>query len=664
MSRNPTSSAAVLVLSLGLLILSPNSEVLAAPVERVPVILDTDIGSDIDEAFGLALILGSTELDLRGITTVSGNTQTRALLLCRFLTMTGRRHTQVAAGADPQPPREIGGQYQYYYHPDVIFNRTTRPVKEAAVEFLASRLKAQPGKITLLATGPLTNIARLLREHLDSKTWIKRIVLVGGSLRTAADGKPAAAEPNIRADIKAAQTVLASGVPLVVVPLEASAGLTLGETERTRVFRPGTALSNQVRALYQLCDQETPTLAAPFAAALCFDERFGTLKEMHLEVDEQGFTHAGKGKPNARVAVAAHRAEFLKWYVERMASLVSPSDAPAKLIPRGGMPARVHVAEDFENDIERRWWMSGKAETKNVPSGSTRACRGVLTHDFDDLLGQSRAMYTAVIFNPVPGPPMGPNTRLSFRYWLKGTSALRVQIYSLTNGYHRHLVLTGLPQEKWQPATVDMTVARRPDGTGGPLSENERIDDIQFYADPSAELIIDDIFLYDAAPPEEKRPFPARVHFTGLFDTGKQGKEWPGTFEIVDHKPPLLWKAARSVKNDELGASWIRLHLRGERLLGETTHLQFRYQLSGADSMRVLLVNRAAKDTHTIELKGLKNGEWAETNVDFSAAKGDKGSAALHKGDRVDEIHFLLPRGSELLLDDVLLYEPGTATKR
>ena len=43
----------------------------------------------------------------------------------------------------------------------------------------------------------------------------------------------------------------------------------------------------------------------------------------------------------------------------------------------------------------------------------------------------------------MPGPPMGKNTRLSFRYWLKGTDTLRVQIYSLTNGYHRHLVLTG-----------------------------------------------------------------------------------------------------------------------------------------------------------------------------------------------------------------------------
>src|SRR5262249_44252876 len=248
---------------------------------------------------------------------------------------------------------------------------------------------------------------------------------------------------------------------------------------------------------------------------------------------------------------------------------------------------------------------SGKPETKNVPLGSTRACRGVLTHDFDDLLGNMRAMYTAVIFNPVPGPPMGPNTRLSFRCWLKGTSSLRVQIYSLTNGYHRHLVLKDLPQGEWQTLTVDMTAARRGDGTGGPLSEDERIDDIQFYTDPTAELLIDDIILYDAARADEQRPFPKHIHFTAWFDTGKQGKEWPGDFEIVPHQPPRTWKAAQTVPHKDTGEPWIRLHLRGERRMGAATHLSFQYRLDGGDSLRIAIPNRPAGTTRTVELKGL-----------------------------------------------------------
>src|SRR5690606_16392456 len=97
------------------------------------------------------------------------------------------------------------------------------------------------------------------------------------------------------------------------------------------------------------------------------------------------------------------------------------------------------------------------------------------------------------------GPPMGPRTRLGFRYRLKGTDVLRVQIFSLSNNYHRFLTLDGLPQEVWQSAVVDMTAARRPDGGGGPLAEDERIDDIQFYVSPEADLWIDDIVLYEEA---------------------------------------------------------------------------------------------------------------------------------------------------------------------
>jgi hypothetical protein len=245
---------------------------------------------------------------------------------------------------------------------------------------------------------------------------------------------------------------------------------------------------------------------------------------------------------------------------------------------------------------------------------------------------------------------MGKNTRLSFQYWLKGTDTLRVQIYSLTNGYHRHLVLTGLPQGKWQEATVDMTVARRPDGTGGPLSEGERIDDIQFYTDPTAELVVDDIVLYDAAGADEKRSFPRKVHFTGWFDSGKQGKEWPGAFDIVPDKG-YYWHAARSVPNAD-GVPWVRLHLRGLRPLGRTTALSFRYRLTGATSL-VVTVGGGKGVGHTLEVRGLAEGRWAQATVDITRAPG---GGAMERS--ADQVHFVLPKGAELLLDDVLLFEP------
>jgi inosine-uridine nucleoside N-ribohydrolase len=630
------------------------------PREKVPIVLDTDIGGDIDDAFALALALASPEVELAGVTTVGAGAEDRAWMVCRFLTAVGRREVPVAWGRGTQPAPGIEGQIQYRRHPAVIFNRTAKPVKESAVEFLYARLKAQPGRLTIVAVGPLTNIAALLREHPESKAWIKRIVLMGGSVRIGYEGKPSPeAEWNIKLDAAAARAVFTSGIPLVVAPLDATATVNLTEPLRRRLFAACTPLTFQLQALYQLWDKPTPTLFDPVAVALAFSDRFCTMEDLHLDVDDAGFTRIGKGKANARVATAIKKDEFLDWFVERVGAgpAVLPK-APANhstLIPRGGMPNRVHCFEDFETDIEKRWWMSGKLETANVPPGSRRACRGVLTQDFDDLQGDMKTMYSAVIFNPVPGPPMGKNPRLSFRYWLKGTDTLRVQIYSLTKGYHRYLSLRNLPQEKWQSAAVDMTAARRPDGSGGPLSEDERIDDVQFYVDPRAELLIDDIVLYDAALPGEKRPFPKRILFTGWFDTGKQGKEWPGTFEIVE-RAGNFWKAAKSVDTSDLGAPWLGLHLRGERPAGEATQLFFRYRLSGATSLRVRLVNRTARDTHTVELKDLTTGKWSDTTADFSAdSRRDK----PHAGDRVDKVHFLLPKGAELLVDDVLLYEPG-----
>src|SRR5207245_489856 len=138
------------------------------------------------------------------------------------------------------------------------------------------------------------------------------------------------------------------------------------------------------------------------------------------------------------------------------------------------LPARVHVFEDFETDIEKRWWLRGAPETNDVPPGlsasvpNRRACRAAQSKDFDDKQRDPRKIQKAVVFNPVPGPPMDRNTRLSFRYWLEGTDSLRVQIFSLTKGYHRSLTLANLPQRSWQAATVEMTQARRPDGSGGP----------------------------------------------------------------------------------------------------------------------------------------------------------------------------------------------------
>jgi hypothetical protein len=315
------------------------------------------------------------------------------------------------------------------------------------------------------------------------------------------------------------------------------------------------------------------------------------------------------------------------------------------------LPPRVHVCEDFETDIERRWWLRGTVETNNLPPSLTptlansRACRATPKP------GEANK---AVVFNPVPGPPMGPNPLLSFRYWLKGDDQLRVQIFSLTKEINRQLVLTNLPQGKWQSATVDIRKARQPDGSGGPLSEDERIDDIQFYVATNADLIIDDIVLFEAPPETERRPFPRRIIFTAWFDTGKQGAEWPGDFEIVPHEKPLTWKAAKSVTNSATQSPWIRLNMRGFRRLSAQTQLRFRYHLKGSTSVTFALANSQSDQEISADLPFLDTGIWTFASVRF---KFDPEMPFA------DEIRFRTKSGAELLIDDVLLFEPGQEGK-
>jgi purine nucleosidase len=608
-------------------------------IERAPVLIDTDIGTEIDDTFALGLAIGSYELDVRGITTVGDSTQHKGMMACRFLTVTGRRHIRVAVGQDPQPKRPLVEMYKYYYHPDPLFDRTTKPEKQTTTEFLLGRIKQQPGKVTLVALGPLTNVARLLDDAASP---------AAAAAQPPPLGRIVLLESNIGLDVEAARKVFASGIPLVVLSAAACRDLRLDDAQVAEVFRPGTPLTRQIETMYQMWDRPNPPLGEALAVALCFDERFATFENRGLLVDGAGRLGERKAAPHARLVTAVKSNEFARWYAERMGSLVAPGDRPSEFISPGGFPNRVHVAEDYDNDIELFWWMSGKPETALLPVGSKRACRGVLTHDFDDLLMVSREMYSAVIFNPVPGPPMGKNTRLSFRYWVKGTDTLRVQIYSLTNGYHRHLVVKGLPQETWQHAAVDMTQARRPDGTGGPLGENERIDDIQFYADPNSQIIIDDVLLYDAPAEGETRPFPKRVVFTAVFDTGNHPQHWRGDFEIVPDAGNF-WRAIRSVSRADSGEPWIRLQLKGERRLGETTHLAFRYRLAGADKLRARLVNSSSGESLAADVAGLKNGAWTQAVVEFATDK-----LAL-----IDEIQLLLPKNAEILVDDVLLFEPG-----
>jgi inosine-uridine nucleoside N-ribohydrolase len=287
---------------------------IAAPSGKTPILLDTDIGTDVDDAFALALILHSPELELVGVTTVSGDTQARARLAAKMLWEAGRPNIPVVAGEPGKPlPIEQTRWAEGFTSPALR--------SEKAVDFLKAQIERRPGELTLVPIGPLTNIGALLRQDPAVAKKIKQIVMMGGSITYGYEpGSGPIAEYNIASDPAAAQVVFSSGIPILMVPLDVTAMLQLDAAARHRVFSHLSPLTNALTLLYHLWNQPTPTLFDPMAVAMLVQPSLCETKPLAIEVDTQGFTRPVEGKPaNATVALHTDSKSFFEFYLRRVA---------------------------------------------------------------------------------------------------------------------------------------------------------------------------------------------------------------------------------------------------------------------------------------------------------------------------------------------------------
>src|SRR5262249_24366036 len=153
-------------------------------------------------------------------------------------------------------------------------NRTLKPVKESAAELLARLAKEKDGELVVICLGPLTNVARFVKDHPDAAKKVARFVVMGGSIAVGYDGKPKP-EPewNIKTDVTAPKAVFASGLPLTVVPLNATATLKLEKRQRESIYNAQTSLAWQLQNLYELWDKETPIFFDPATVSAVLDDR-------------------------------------------------------------------------------------------------------------------------------------------------------------------------------------------------------------------------------------------------------------------------------------------------------------------------------------------------------------------------------------------------------
>jgi len=284
------------------------------------VILDTDIGDDIDDAWALAFVLAHQNFEPLGITVTHGNTPARARMACKMLHLTGRGTIPVFVGRQTEQ-REYS--HQFTWAEDFT---TKRPEASKAADFIVETVRKNPGQVTLVAVGPLQNVADALRKEPQLGRLVKRVVLMGGCVYGTAQRQMPVAEYNVYSSVADSQLVYGAGLPLTIVPLDSTTHVMLSDTERERLHTYRSPLTFALEVLYRLWlakPQSRMTLHDQLAVAetAAPGRFFGKIETVPIWVDEKGFTRieSQKGKPVA-VCLEPKRDEFMEYYVGELVS--------------------------------------------------------------------------------------------------------------------------------------------------------------------------------------------------------------------------------------------------------------------------------------------------------------------------------------------------------
>jgi inosine-uridine nucleoside N-ribohydrolase len=300
---------------------------------RQKVFIDTDIGDDVDDAFALALVLSSPELEVVGISGAWGDTELRARMLERFLKETGHSGIPVGAGVKTE------SQTKFSQREWAEGSTATGPFPDG-VTLLQEAIRRYPGQVTLIALGPLTNVGALIDRDPGAIRHLKRVVMMGGSIYKgyetgyeagyetgyekgdagAQSGEPAA-EYNIQMDPAAARKLFGAGARVEMMPLDSTL-VHMTEARRAELEGQDTPLAKILKEL----DREwaansgwtRPTLFDVVPVARLLDAGVCPLAPLRVEVDDKGFTRPVAGKPNVKVCLKLDEARFLTMFYGRL----------------------------------------------------------------------------------------------------------------------------------------------------------------------------------------------------------------------------------------------------------------------------------------------------------------------------------------------------------
>jgi purine nucleosidase len=296
----------------------------------------------VDDALTFLLALASPEIKLEALTTVHGNTNientTRNALA--VLELAKASHIPVAKGTSLPLLVPLHKSTDEVHGQSGIGNAAlpepkAKLVEQHAVDYLIERIMAEPGEMTLFPIGPLTNLALAIRKEPRIAKALKELVIMGGSIK-AGGNITLAAEFNIHADPHAAHIVFQSGIPITLVPLDATYKCLLTSEDVERLNKVNSPIARFVRdatAVYMDFYKKYEgfngcALHDPLTLAVIFAPELFTFENHYVDVDISGGLSMGntladlmkvsKKPANIKVAMDVRGREFIELFLERM----------------------------------------------------------------------------------------------------------------------------------------------------------------------------------------------------------------------------------------------------------------------------------------------------------------------------------------------------------
>lgn len=284
----------------------------------IKVILDTDIGTDVDDAWALALCLASDEIDLLGVTLVHADLDTRARIALKMLKLAGLADIPVYKGLSKT--LTPGDKWIWAGHEGTETDFSDIEglnSRDDAVGSILETVERYPGEVVLCPIGPLTNIAEAIRRSPETMRKVKRLAIMGTTFRGEGP-ESASPEHNAGVDPVATKIVIESGIPATVVGLNVTTQVMVrrNEIDRLRGSSFGDYLAAMTNQYFGLLGRDFTYMHDPLAIATLIDPAVVTTRRMSAEVLDDGRVVWRSVSPDAPgmdvcTDVDAHRFEQL-----------------------------------------------------------------------------------------------------------------------------------------------------------------------------------------------------------------------------------------------------------------------------------------------------------------------------------------------------------------